>query len=479
MRTPKLLSKLNLIFSSSIHSPKRMVEPDANSRGPGFSNNVFQGLKDGDNENGNGHDTETRSPRMLSDKGVCGNCSLDGLEESVCCFLCKKLFHALCNTLTNSKVTYLTDNPCTKSFHNSYSQNIANKNKGSRFGSFVFLCDLCRTKHETKEACTTNNRVQILDNRVTNLADDVGEIKRMLQTVMDAGRGVQCSPLDQQNMDMAHSNAQNVEINAWHDKDRVKSLLVVAKDAQVTNSNLEKAVVDNGLQVQKQYIDKNGDTILIFPSQKARDGLKQKLAESGVDQNLLKEPKKRHPTISVVGIPKEFDMENKKDICDTILKQNPTINEGLKAESSLFDIISVKPLRSNPHVKQAIIRVSDNIRVAIRNNHNRLYFGLLSCQVYDQLYIKRCNKCQGFGHYARTCSNQMCCGLCGTIGHETQGCPHKDKPDLSAFYRCVNCSKSNATSGTDNKHPAYYQNCPSYQVQQEKLKASLPYYSKN
>ncbi len=130
----------------------------------------------------------------------------------------------------------------------------------------------------------------------------------------------------------------------------------------------------------------------------------------------------------------------------------------------------------NENVKQAIIRVSDNVRHAINGCNNRLYFSMVSCRVYDQLYIKRCNKCQGFDHYAKNCSSVVCCGLCGTIGHETHNCPHKDKSNKASSYKCVNCSNSGKHT---IDHPAYSSDCPSYRIKQEKLKASLSYYSKN
>ena len=78
------------------------------------------------------------------------------------------------------------------------------------------------------------------------------------------------------------------------------------------------------------------------------------------------------------------DINDKKYIQDTLLSQNPTLARCLSASSSaMFDIISVKPLRMNENVKQAIIRVSDDVRYAISQSQNRLYYGMESCRVYD------------------------------------------------------------------------------------------------
>jgi hypothetical protein len=446
----------------------------------GSSNMSFQ---DNDKDKEYAENT-ARDPRQLNDQGVCSNCSEEkGQDESVRCFLCKELFHALCFSISNSKEpkgVYKSDNPCTKSFLTGFVQNATNKAKGKRFGSFVFLCDNCRTRHETHEASTTNDQVQILDNRVTNLAGDVGEIKKLLLKITAKETSISLTQSLSADPDTLNQpDPVSMPSNPWNDRQRVKSLLVVAKDANVSSEDLEKTVVSHGVQVQKQYVDKKGDRVLIFPSKKSRDELKDRLTESGVSTNLMKEPKKRYPTISIVGLPKTYEIGDKDEICDILKKQNPYITQCLTSESSLFDIISVKPLRSNDNVKQAIVRLSDEIRCAIRNNDNRLYFGMLSCQVYDQLYIKRCNKCQGFGHYSKSCPNQSCCAICATVGHETFNCPQKSDTNLKSIYRCANCLKSNTVDSSNCNHPAYSQECHSYRIQQEKLRASLSCYSKN
>ena len=150
----------------------------------------------------------------------------------------------------------------------------------------------------------------------------------------------------------------------------------------------------------------SGDTVIICPNQKSRDSLKEKLTTSGVTANLSREPKERYPTISVVGISKEIVKNNREIIHKTLLSQNPYISDCLGKESSLFDILSIKPLKANENVKQVFIRLSYDImhaiRHAIKKNKDKTYFGLLSCSVYDQLYAKWYNKCQGLDIMPRT-----------------------------------------------------------------------------
>ena len=444
--------------------------PEGSHKGASASSTV-----DGDGASVN----SGREARELTQSGQCSNCNApDAQESTVCCFLCFKTFHALCYDILEEKSAQRkprNDNSCTKTFYTNYCSNVKDKNQGIKFGSFVFICDPCRTKQETQAARNTNDHVRVLDNRVSALSSDISDIKELLNKALkppatySAGNGqVTLNP------ETPPPSSNN---NVWCDKERVQSLLVVQKEANVESTHLEKTVINHGIQVQKRYVDRKGDTVLVLPSKQARDKLKSELQSSGVSNDQLREPKQRYPTISMVGLPKTADINDKKYIQDTLLSQNPTLARCLSASSSaMFDIISVKPLRMNENVKQAIIRVSDDVRYAINQSQNRLYYGMESCRVYDQLYIKRCNRCQGFGHYARECSKQVCCGICGTGGHETHHCPHANSQDISAKYHCANCSKA---GNPDCNHAAYSSACPSYRVQQEKLRASLSYYSKN
>ena len=92
--------------------------------------------------------------------------------------------------------------------------------------------------------------------------------------------------------------------------------------------------------------------------------------------------------------------------------------------------------------------------------------GLSTCKVYDQHHVKRCNNCQGFGHYYRNCpaANASVCANCGE-NHSTRECE-------SNSYRCVNCVKS-ALPADDCEHKATDQNCPSLRKAQDMMKNNL------
>ena len=124
------------------------------------------------------------------------------------------------------------------------------------------------------------------------------------------------------------------------------------------------------------------------------------------------------------------------------------------------------------------MRVSDDVRTAIKSEGDKLFFGWEKLPVYDQLYVRRCNKCQGYNHYARDCKNTQCCGLCASFDHQYVDCPHKDKtePDRKAFEACINCKNARKP---DYAHPAFASVCSMYRYEQMLLKKSLANDSKN
>ncbi len=105
---------------------------------------------------------------------------MDNVEdESVSCFICSQSFHALCYSFNNNgRKDYSTTNPCSKTFHDNIDKNAGMKQKGDLFGSFVFICDPCRTRHESHAARNTNDNVKM---KMTD-ANDGWDIENVTQS---------------------------------------------------------------------------------------------------------------------------------------------------------------------------------------------------------------------------------------------------------------------------------------------------------
>ena len=117
---------------------------------------------------------------------------------------------------------------------------------------------------------------------------------------------------------------------------------------------------------------------------------------------------------------------------------------------------------------QAVVKVTDSVRELIRKGGDKLLIGLYSCRIYDQVSPKRCNKCQHFGHWVKECKENPACAICGSSGHETDNCSHKDETSFSVT--CVNCTRSNKPG---NGHRADSSYCPCFIEKREALKLEL------
>ena len=64
-----------------------------------------------------------------------------------------------------------------------------------------------------------------------------------------------------------------------------------------------------------------------------------------------------------------------------------------------IEIHDVKPTRAKPSVYQAFASVSEALRKGFSNYKDKVTIGLQTCKIYDRFHVKRCNNCQGLGHY--------------------------------------------------------------------------------
>ena len=122
----------------------------------------------------------------------------------------------------------------------------------------------------------------------------------------------------------------------------------------------------------------------------------------------------------------------------------------------------------------AIIRVSCNIRKFIESIDNRLYVGQFSsCKVYDHFPVKRCNKCQKFGHFHANCNANHTCVHCAGE-HPSDQCTAKAASDF--IPTCSNCKSSHdSTINSNINHCANDSSCTSYVNAQKRLRLNIAY----
>ena len=164
-------------------------------------------------------------------------------------------------------------------------------------------------------------------------------------------------------------------------------------------------------------------------------------------------------------------LDGSKGITSSSLK-NQNEDNGLCFGADDAKVIFISPMKDqgNDGLHQAVLRVSEELREGIKANGNRIFLGSSSCPVYDRFFVKRCNRCQGFHHFHKDCKKNQICGNCAGK-HDTRQCQEDN-----IIYKCINCSIG-GFANTDHMASSY--DCPAYIAEQDKLKKSIHYYSKN
>ena len=154
-------------------------------------------------------------------------------------------------------------------------------------------------------------------------------------------------------------------------------------------------------------------------------------------------------------------------------RQNPLLEDKLGQETDFSIVYCRKPKEGNDNGDhQVVARVSEEVRKLIKSCDNKVFIDLVALRVVDRFYIKRCNRCQQFGHYEKDCSTDVRCGYC-TNHHRSVDCDQVDVGDFDK-YECWNCKDA----GKDSVgHSTHWHKCPTLLEQQKKIKKGIPYYN--
>ena len=113
---------------------------------------------------------------------------------------------------------------------------------------------------------------------------------------------------------------------------------------------------------------------------------------------------------------------------------------------------------------QTLFSISKALRDLFENYNDKVFIGLHSCKIYERFYVKRCYRCQKYGHYIGQCSDEvLCCGKCAG-NHKTTDC--QVTLEQTDKHRCSNCKLANKP----DKHLVSSSSCPIFQEEQIKIK---------
>lgn len=343
---------------------------------------------------------------------------------------CRKWFHHSCVGLTDANFKFLNDNKC-----------------------IVFICDNCRLTCNVfdKSALSkvVDHRLNAFKTELTALfsekfKDFTNKISDELLHRDDAFVTTVSSKLDEFGGCLAALGAdtQFGGSPASYSSAVVKqkSALVVhpKKSDQpigVTKSDILLKVnpVSTDIEFSSTHETRDGGLVIrcdnVDDTKKILDIASDKLGENYV----VKPLSTINPRIRIVGLSQQFDDES-------LLSYLCSQNKSVFFDDSTSRVISVKPLKKNNKVFQAILQVDlGTYSRLICEGH--VFVGYDYCRVFDAVEVTRCFKCCGFHHYADKCSKKdHICPRCAG--------PHKVSDCGSHSLKCINCSNSNDTRGS-------------------------------
>jgi PHD/YefM family antitoxin component YafN of YafNO toxin-antitoxin module len=328
-----------------------------------------------------------------------------------------------------------------------------------KVSNYLFSCDECKTKWEQREASSLKEQMEALATTVTSLVKEFQTCK------------------EENKKENKEEEKEEQEKKGWSNIKRVQkmkaSLCIKSNGDEVDMKKIEEIATKNSIQVTKATVKENGDVYLDLPSKENREKFAPLLNNEGFAEDNIVELKSKSPAISILDV-KEY--ESKEEFIEKIKQQNEKVKQLIDGGSE-FKIVYTRPPNKeaqNSIYYQVVARVSEDVRKAIKENRDKLFVGVSSYRVVDRFYIKRCNKCQQYGHYEKDCENAECCGYCSGP-HLSLNCQEVDK-NAHEQHKCVNCEKSKKDP---TKHSALWYKCPTYLEMQKKLKKTIPYYQKN
>ena len=413
-------------------------------------------------------------PFELNETGLCSSCSKKITEEKLQCTQCETFFHGTCS---------VGDPLCTnKAFLRWFNTTSTNKL------NFTWRCDECITLSETDKVATLSQQLSALREAVqglTNKTKSVDDLKEGLETKMDKEFNMLTESLNSsitsQMVEIRKELALPKKVEAdpayegtvWDNRERinnvVKSSIMLKPDTQgnpVDQKKLKAVVIDNGIKVDKVVVSSTGDTFINFPSDNQREKLAPLLQTNNINNNVVT-LKSKLPTISLLHVTENMTHEK---IVEGLCNQNESIG-ALVSSGQELSVVFTKPPTEQYTNYQVVLRVSPDIRKAIKSYNNKLHLGVKVCKVVDRFYVRRCNRCQGFGHYSSSCKGAVpvVCGYC-MENHDSNDCHLKGAAHTE--HKCNNCR----VAGLDvSGHSTFWYQCPAYIIQQNKLKSSISY----
>ena len=417
-------------------------------------------------------------PYQLTEAGLCSTCNKKISEDKIKCTHCDKFYHATCSQ---------TDPICRVTFLKTFHQSTIKPN-------FTWSCDVCLTLTEQNKVGTLSDQISALrlavekltkdkaENTLKTLVNeefalltevitsDIRERLAMVKTELHGKFDNLQSELSEKLATSTTVNAGKAQTTPWDNTQKIEeiksSLLVKPTGGQpIDMKKVQDAAVNNGIPLDSVVVSSTGDTFVNLPNEASRRKLEPILAHIEPEREVVV-LKSKLPSIALLSVTEEHKPE---DITRMIKQQNEVIGNLIAAGSHLSVVYTKKPIEDQKF-HQVVLRVSPDIRRAIKLNKNKIHMSANVHRVVDRFHVKRCNKCHDFGHYADKCPGTQICGYCAATSHSSKDCPIKNNGHAS--YKCNNCDKQGLNP---SGHSTFWSKCPAYMDQQNKHKRTIGY----
>ena len=382
----------------------------------------------------------------LDAQGDCTKCTKKADHEAIQCFGCDEMYHVINCPPGNTR------GQVTRTFFGGWENMIQN------YSNINYICDACLQDKKFKKDIIVSNRMCLMEEEMRSIKETLDQKFYGLQ---DTIKG------------LVNGNFANVSTTLPGESfaDKVKSdrsVIVIKKKKNGPPADMDtirQAAVNTNSAISKAYKNNSGDTIIVCEDQASKDSMVPALTEAiDKDKFTVVTPASRQPTITVINIAGNYD---KADLLESVKIHNVNRFQGIDVNETNFKVLYTKQQYKNKELYKATVRVSDAIRDAIKKSGDRLNIGLTSCAVFDNFFVKRCNRCQRYNHWKDKCSEDtpVVCGKCSG-NHDTTSCD-------SDTLKCYNCVQAKYE---DTNHETFSNTCKAYIDAQKRLESTINYY---